>query len=293
MQDVLMSINVPFCVKQCGYCPRTVVEGWDAKRLHAYMEAVKNEVEANASEFQDCRVTAVHWGGGLASMANAQDVSDIMGIVRSRFHVAEDAPVTMRAAIANISGASMPFFKRAGVTRFDFEMMSLFPLGYSYVNKRDSLGDLPVVCDHFLRSYANRNLGIVLLYGLDTPEPDNFRRSVVEFTRLSACHLLLQRARGPHALPEEQAEAQHDEARMLLEEAGFHEYLPRRFARPGEEDRFATLEAAGASCIGFGLGAKTRLDGAVSTTTDDLALYCAASADYAAITADVKPWQPS
>ena len=41
------------------------------------------------------------------------------------------------------------------------------------------------------------------------------------------------------------------------------------------------------------LGAKTRLDGAVSTTTDDLALYCAASADYAAITADVKPWQPS
>ena len=50
MQDALMSINVPFCVKQCGYCPRTVVEGWDAKRLHAYMEAVKNEVEANASE---------------------------------------------------------------------------------------------------------------------------------------------------------------------------------------------------------------------------------------------------
>ncbi len=35
------------------------------------------------------------------------------------------------------------------------------------------------------------------------------------------------------------------------------------------------------------------LYGAVSTTTDDLALYCAASADYAAITADVKPWQPS
>ena len=35
MQDALMSINVPFCVKQCGYCPRTVVEGWDAKRLHA------------------------------------------------------------------------------------------------------------------------------------------------------------------------------------------------------------------------------------------------------------------
>ncbi len=133
----------------------------------------------------------------------------------------------------------------------------------------------------------------MLLYGLDTPEPDNFRRSVVEFTRLSACHLLLQRARGPHALPEEQAEAQHDEARMLLEEAGFHEYLPRRFARPGEEDRFATQEAAGTACIGFGLGAKTRLDGAESTTTDDLALYCAASADYVAITADVKPWQPS
>lgn len=289
MREVVLSIAVPFCVKRCAYCTRAIVEGWDVARMHAYLEAVQREIEANADEFEDCRVTALHWGGGLASMANAQDVADTMRLVRARFDMADGAPVTMRAAIANISGASMPFFKRAGVTRFDFEMMSLFPLGYSRVNKRDSLGDLPVVSDHFLHAYANDSLGIVLLYGTDAAEPDNFRRSVVEFTRSEASHLVLQRAEGASTMPDERADEQVDNVRPLLEAAGFREYLPLRFAKPGCEDAYALAVARGGDRVGFGLGAVTRFDGVESVNTSDLDRYCAASHDFAAITVDVHP----
>ena len=76
--------------------------------------------------------------------------------------------------------------------------------------------------------------------------------------------------------------------RDALTEHGFAEYLPLRFARAGHEDAFAVRTAAGAPQIGFGLGAVTRLDGAESVNTRDLARYVAASADFAAITDEVR-----
>ena len=81
---------------------------------------------------------------------------------------------------------------------------------------------------------------------------------------------------------------QLDEMRGALTEHGFMEYLPLRFARAGKEDRFAQMAAAGVPQIGFGLGAITRIDGAESVNTRDLARYCAAEGDFAKITEEVR-----
>ena len=83
------------------------------------------------------------------------------------------------------------------------------------------------------------------------------------------------------------AEEQLAEIRPLLEDAGFVEYLPNRWAKPGCEDTFAQMKASGSEIIGFGLGATTVLDGAVTTTTDNLEFYCENSGNFAAITTAV------
>ncbi|MEG0374118.1 MAG: coproporphyrinogen III oxidase [Raoultibacter sp.] len=288
-RHIVVKFSVPFCIEKCTYCPRTIIEGWNTLRMHAYLEAVQQELIANAKQFADCRIAAVHWGGGLASMANGQDVSDTMRLLRQHYMVADDAPVTMRAAIANISGASMPFFKRAGVTRFDFEMMSLSPIGYTALNNRDSLGDLPVICDHFLRAYANDLLGIVLAAGSKQAGADNFRRSVVEFTRLSASHLVIQRCVGPDAFSDTEIDHMIDDAKPLLEDAGFVEYAPLKFAPLGKEDVYAQLLRGGAERLSFGLGGCSCIDGVKTTTTFDLPTYLAGASDFAKITVSAEP----
>ncbi|WP_296012497.1 coproporphyrinogen III oxidase [uncultured Adlercreutzia sp.] len=284
MHDIVMKFEVPLITRKADWDGRELVEGWDSARAHRYMEALKREVAANAGEFGDCRVTAIRWGGGIASMANAQDIAEVMRLVRSGFAVADEAPVSLEAAIANISGASMPFLKRAGVTRFDFEMMSLFPKGYSLVNTRENLGDLPVICDYFLHAASRDNLGIVLLYGYEGTDGENFRRSVVEFLRTPAVHLRLVRAAGPKAADDGIAEAQLARARAILAEGGFVEYAPGTFAKPGFEDPVLVAEWDRAPQIGFGLGALTRCEGAESLTTRDFETYVAHSGDFARIT---------
>lgn len=286
-RDAIVKVEIPFCVRKCAFCTRDVIPGWDSARMRAYVDALVAEIGANADQFDDCVVRAVRIGGGIASNAGA-GVADIVRALRRALPVADDAQVTMRASIANISGATMPFFRRAGVDRFDFEMLSLNPLDFVRLNRVDNLNDLPIVCDHFLHSYANDSLGLVLAFGHAAPEGEdaklNVRRTALAAARTHASHVELVRC----VPADESADRQLDEARDVLTGHGFVEYLPLRFARPGKEDRFALMKSAGAPQVGFGLGAVTRLDGVESENTHDLARYCTSSHDFAAITEHVR-----
>ena len=100
-----------------------------------------------------------------------------------------------------------------------------------------------------------------------------FRHSVLEVTRRPVCHVLLQRCAGADMLDDAEAQAQLDEAAQLLTEAGFVQYLPRRWAKPGCEDKFWQGAANGMDVLAFGLSAYTRLDGMITTNTSDLNTY--------------------
>lgn len=304
MQDAVMQLNIPLCLRREGWDARPLVEGWNSARAHEYMLALQRELAANAEEFSDFRIVAVRWGGGIASMASAQDISDAMRLVRERYAVAPDAPVTLEASISNVSGATMPFFKRAGITRFDFEMMQLTPMAFSKVNGTDHLGDLELVSDYFLKAYATDLLGMVLLYGSAAADPNAFRQSITAFLCGKASHLRLVRAAGADVLDDVETAAQLASAVERLEEAGFRQYAPLHFAKLGKEDRFtvltegrlaegAVLDRVSAAALptpvlSFGLRAQTVVDGALTRNTDDFGLYCAHADDFARITASVE-----
>ena len=72
---------------------------------------------------------------------------------------------------------------------------------------------------------------------------------------------------------------------------GFVQYLPRRWAKPGCEDKFWQGAANGMDVLAFGLSAYTRLDGMITTNTSDLNTYLAHSADYEQITVSTVPVQ--
>lgn len=290
-QNAIASIEVPLCVNDEILARPGMLLGWDSVRAARYCEAVVAEIEANAGQFDDCLVRAVRFGGGVATNAG-RGIADIMAALKRSVPVADDAQVTMEASVANISGATFPFFRRAGIHRFDFEMFSLNSANFTRLNTVDNLADYPLVCDHFLHAYGNRSLGLVLAYGY---EPRAREDAVIECRRSAlavgenAAHVRLEPVRGARACGADEAARQRCAMAEALESQGFAEYLPGRFARPGEEDRFAMMDAAGAPRLGFGLGALTRLDGAESRTTTDFERYVAHSGNFALITEKARP----
>ena len=288
-RPVTLHLNIPFCLSRCSFCTRELVEGWDSARNHAYMEALQREIAANAGQFEDCEVCALRLGGGTASMMHGADIVSLLKLIRASYAVRPDAPVSMRAAISSFSAASMPLFKRAGINRFDIEVMSLDPLAFTRYNKKDALGDFSVVCDYFLRSYTNNNLGLVLMWGLDDPDGPSFRRNMLAALNTHAVHIIMQRCVGTGVHSPASLDAQFKQAQEMFASAGFIEYAPCCFAKEGHEDPYLAAKAHGGECLGFGLGATTHFDGVISTNTMDLNLYLTASTDYTQITKNIQP----
>lgn len=294
---VVAKLNLPFAVERRGRPEREHVVGWNAPRATSYLAALRRELAANAGEFADCRVAAVRLGGGVASNAPAEELWQTVRTLKESLALEEGASITMRCSLCNVSGASMPYLRRAGVGRFDFELLALDSADFARLNRTDAIQDLGYVVDSFLHAYANKTLGVVLAYGFDAPGTAALRRSVVQFTRMPASHLILERWHGSgvgQASPDLEAE-QLGQAREVLTAAGFAEYAPLRFARPGDEDPFWALQqpgcdgAPGCDVLGFGLGAATRFGGALSRNTGDWDTYLAFSDDYGKITASAEP----
>ena len=259
--------------------------------LQRVLLAMALELKANAADLADCEVQAIRLGGGSASIINGSDLDHLLRLIRSCYHVAEDAPVTMRTCPADINGANMPFYNRSHVTRYDLELYSLEPLDFCTLDTLNYSEQMPYITHGFLRADRRDSMGFVLLYGKKTVSRWGFRHSVLEVTRRPVCHVLLQRCAGADMLDDAEAQAQLDEAAQLLTEAGFVQYLPRRWAKPGCEDKFWQGAANGMDVLAFGLSAYTRLDGMITTNTSDLNTYLAHSADYEQITVSTVPVQ--
>lgn len=302
-RSIPLEINIPFCLRACEHCVREVITGWNSERLRSYLKALMTELAANANQFADCEISAVHLGGGTASLVRGEDLVALLRLVRSHYRVAEHAPVSMLSSISSFSGASMPLYKRAGITRFDLEVMSLDPAQFSHYNKTDALGDFAVVCDYFLRTYANNNLGLVLVRERENQTNAkgsrknlSLRRSINTALSTHAVHLVLQPGAESSRTGELRAsdasdasDASYAEARELLCKGGFVEYAPHYFAKPGFEDAALSARVCQKEVLGFGLGAQTRFDGIVSTNTSTLDCYLRNAADFSKITAEIVP----
>ena len=58
-----------------------------------------------------------------------------------------------------------------------------------------------------------------------------------------------------------------------LTEKGYHEYLPGRWAKPGQECRDLLVRQSTENYLSFGPGTISRGDGGLSRTTENIAVY--------------------
>ena len=292
-QPILLHINVPFVSRCPSFIKDTLIEGHDSKLLRSYVIAMANELKANAEEFADCTVTAVRVDGGSATITDGSDLEHLFRFLRSSYDLAPDCPISIRTCPADINGANMPFYNRIGFSRYDLELYSLEPQDFIHLGTLNYTEQMPYITHGFLHADRRKNMGFILLYGKKDVSKYGFRHSVLEATRRPVSHVLLQRCQGPDCMEEEAIAEQLAMAAGKLSAAGFTEYLPGAWAKPGCEDPYLQGAAKGEPILGIGLGAETRMDGAVSRNTMDLLRYLRGSGDYTAITESVETTGPA
>lgn len=281
-QPLLIRIHVPFVSRKPSFYPAepALTEGHDTKLLRDYVIALANELRANAPDYENCQVTAIRLDGGSASIVDGADLERLLRLLREWYDVSPDVRISLRACPADINGANVPFYNRAAIGRYDLELYSLEPQDFATVDTLNYMDALPYIGMGFLHADRRNSMGFILLYGKRTRAKYGFLHSLMETIRRPVAHVILQRCAGADAMTDAEAQTELALAAERLTQAGFREYLPQHWAKPGCEDPVLLAAAQGHPVLGIGAGASTRMDGVLSTNTSDLNLYLANSARF-------------
>jgi coproporphyrinogen III oxidase-like Fe-S oxidoreductase len=286
-KQLLLNINIPFCFHQCAWCARNMITDAPTKNREAYVQALRKEAHANAAEFEDCHIAAIRINGGTASTVPAAALERLVRDILREYDAA-GAEISLQALPGSISVDHLTYYRRAGVSRYELQAFSMEYSNSVALGVLDIRDVLPLTLKVLHMAHC-ANISALIAYGVRGQNLTDFRRSLIRFIHLEFDHLTLKRCANDLAAGEDETCRQFELARELFTRYGYSEYAPGSFARPDKEDRFTLLKHQGMDVLSFGLGARSRVDGARVVNTSDLPLYLAHSDDYTQITVAAGP----
>ncbi len=187
--EISLYFHLPFCSTLCYFCACNMIVTSRREHISDYLVLLKKEIDLVSSQIGDSRkVGQLHWGGGTPTYLTAEEISDLMTHIRSRFAIASDAEISVeidpsemspdRAAALADSG-----FNRAscGVQDFNHEVQLAINRIQPYDLTADVLGMLDDVgIDH---------INLDLIYGLPLQTVDSFSETLEQVLTLNPSRL--------------------------------------------------------------------------------------------------------
>ncbi len=118
-------IHIPFCVARCLFCPfyqsRTRVE-----ELADYAGYIRKELSMVSGTVlgDSMPLNAIYLGGGTPTDLSAQDLSELIRLIRDSFPVAGDCEITVEGRINGFTDKKVEACLNSGVNRFSFGVQS-------------------------------------------------------------------------------------------------------------------------------------------------------------------------
>jgi oxygen-independent coproporphyrinogen III oxidase len=278
-------VHLPFCPYVCPYCD-FAKWAWDDERAARYLDALRAEIAAAP------RVEArtLFFGGGTPSMYGPEVIASLIGEVRARFGLPDDAEITAEANPDPLLAARIPGFRAAGVNRLSIGVQSFEPREARVLGRRHTARDVENAIAA-AREAGFANLSVDLIFGVPGQSEDSWAFSLDRAVALGVEHvscygLTIEEgtpyatwfARDPAAFADDSLEARlYALAMERLRAAGFEHYEISNWAKPGFRSQHNRLYWANEPYLGLGVGAASYLGGVRSTHTRDLGAYLEAA----------------
>ena len=287
MKPLSLYIHIPFCARKCAYCDFASWAGQEAL-WPAYFDSLAAELADWGARLTDRNVTTVFFGGGTPSLPPAERVAELLEVVRRRFHLAEDAEITMEANPGTLTAKKLSVWRAAGVNRLSLGVQS-FDDGLLETLGRIHTAAQACQAVELAREAGFDNLNLDLMYALPGQTraqwTGTLHRAVsLGVEHISAYSLIVEEgtpmaarvARGEAVLPEDDTVLEMQrEAIDLLAEAGLERYEISNYARPGRECRHNLVYWTRGDYLGVGCAAHSLLDEARFENPASLPAYLA------------------
>ncbi len=272
---VALYVHVPFCLSVCPYCDFVVYAGSVARgprsRVEAFTDALEAELELRADALDATYgrtrppLESLYLGGGTPSLLDDDAVARVVGLVRERFGLDDDAEVTLEANPGPDERGDPAAWIRAGVTRLSLGAQSMDDTQLRRLGRRHRASHVADAVAE-ARAAGMPSVNLDLLYDVPDQSVFGWMTTLDAALELQPDHLSLyaltlddpeaEGLTGPLGdhLPtvpgarrwreiarplqdEDHAAAQYHHAVFRLAEAGYHGYEISNWAKPGHESR--------------------------------------------------------
>lgn len=298
-KNISLYVHIPFCPKLCLYCGCNTSITRDNDKINSYVGALKKEITQVAAHLDKSRkVTQIHWGGGTPNYLAADQIADIMQLLRDEFSLAEAAEIAIECNPAYLDKEYIDILKKEGFNRFSLGIQDFNEKVLEAVNR-----DKPALPVKELVSYIRQDsdaaVNLDFIYGLPYQDEASFRDTISKAIAINPDRLVTfsyahvpwfkkaQQKLEEYGLPSAEKKLRlFEEAFAELTKAGYDAIGLDHFAKPNDEltvalknkklhrnfQGYCTRETTG-QVYAFGTSAISQLDHAYIQNTKEVATY--------------------
>jgi oxygen-independent coproporphyrinogen-3 oxidase len=178
-------IHVPFCASVCPYCDFAVTLAGEERRK-AYLAGIGREAAMAAADGLD--FDTVYLGGGTPSALAADQLAEILGAVRARLRIREDAWTFLEVNPEDVSAASVHAWRELGVKTVSLGVQSFDDDALAFLGRRHGADAARRALDR-LREGGFNTVSLDLIYGLPGQTAEGWRRQLEEAAARCVDHL--------------------------------------------------------------------------------------------------------
>lgn len=286
-------IHIPFCLQKCKYCD--FLSGPANQSVQdAYMDALCIELECRSTEYQDRVIETIFIGGGTPSVVKAESIAKVMHILFEKYHIAENAEISMEINPATVNSDTLEIYRKAGINRLSIGLQSANDKELKSVGRIHDYGQF-LECYEQIVNAGFQNINVDIMSALPGQTLESYRKTLEYVVGLnpapehiSAYSLIIEDGtplkeeydRGELVLPDEEEERKmYELTEAFLLEYGYKRYEISNYARPGKECRHNKGYWERADYLGFGIGAASKIGNRRFRNTADREKYIAFPTD--------------
>lgn len=181
-------IHIPFCLKKCHYCDFYSEAGMEEALQQSYVEALKKEVAFYGDRCKDQLVDTIFIGGGTPTILKAEWMEELLTALKSHFHVAEDAEISMECNPATLTEHKLSVYRRAGINRLSIGVQSMDDQLLKTLGRVHGKDDV-VRTVELTRKAGFDNLNLDVMFGVPEQNMEIWKNTVKDVLALKPEHL--------------------------------------------------------------------------------------------------------
>ena len=293
-------VHIPFCHMLCYYCACNKIVTRQTHKAAEYLTYLDKEMTSLAPQFAGRQVTQLHWGGGTPTYLNADEIRQLMAMLRRHFQLAPDGEFSIEVDPREIELSLLDVLREVGFTRLSLGVQD-FNLEVQQAVNRVQDNDFIRALLQRARELGFRSTNLDLIYGLPLQTRASFRHTLEQVAAMRPARLsifnyahLPARFAGQHKIREDQLPAPAEKLAMLQETIGYltaqgYQYIGMdHFALPDDELAIAQREGklhrnfqgyttqGECDLLGLGVSSNSMLGDAYSQNQKELKAYYAA-----------------